>query len=146
MGLKMKRLLILLLLLSTLLTLSACTSQQDLTVTEMWARPGIAEGNTGAFFVIDNPTDQDDRLLSASSDFAQFVELHKTTMTDGVMQMSPQEFVDIPAGEQIVFKPGDLHVMLIKLYDQLNVGDTFELTLVFENAGEIPLTITVQEQ
>ena len=62
------------------------------------------------------------------------------------MQMTPQEFVPIPAGEQVVFKPGDLHVMLIKLHDQLNVGDTFDLTLVFENAGEIALSVTVQEQ
>jgi copper(I)-binding protein len=136
----------LLLIFVTLLALSACASQGDLTVSDVWARPGIAEGNTGVFFVIDNPTGQDDRLLSAHSDTAQFVELHKTTMTDGVMQMSPQEFVEVPAGEQVIFKPGDLHVMLIKLHSQLNVGDTFELTLVFENAGEVPLTITVQEQ
>jgi copper(I)-binding protein len=130
----------------TLLALSACTSQGDLTVSDVWARPGIADGNTGVFFVIDNPTDQDDRLLSASSDVAQFVELHKTTMEDGVMQMMPQEFVPVPAGEQVVFKPGNLHVMLIKLHAQLNVGDTFDLTLVFENAGEIALTVAVQEQ
>jgi copper(I)-binding protein len=129
-----------------LLALTACTSQGDLTVSDVWARPGIADGNTGVFFVIDNPTDQDDRLLSASSDVSQFVELHKTTMADGVMQMTPQEFVPVPAGEQVVFKPGDLHVMLIKLHDQLNVGDTFDLILVFENAGEIALTVTVQEQ
>jgi copper(I)-binding protein len=142
----MKYIYSLLLILVALLTLSACTSQGDLTVIDVWARPGIADGNTGVFFVIDNPTDQDDRLISARSDVAQFVELHKTTMEDGVMQMTPQEFVPVPAGEQVVFKPGDLHVMLIKLHDQLNVGDTFHLTLVFENAGEIALTVTVQEQ
>lgn len=142
----MKYIFSLLLIVSALLTLSACASPGDLTVSDVWARPGIAEGNTGVFFIIDNPTSQDDRLLSAKSDVAQFVELHKTTMTDGVMQMSPQEFVEVPAGEQVIFKPGDLHVMLIKLHNQLNVADTFELTLVFENAGEIPLTITVQEQ
>lgn len=142
----MKKLQFLLVFFSAAMILSACASQQALTVSEVWARPGIAEGNTGVFFVIDNPTDQDDRLLSANSDIAQAAELHKTTMQDGVMKMSPQEFVDIPAGEQVIFKPGDLHVMMINLNDQLNVGDTFEITLVFENAREISLTAIVQEQ
>jgi copper(I)-binding protein len=142
----MKSIYSLLLVFIALLALSACSSQGDLTVGDVWARPGIADGNTGVFFIIDNPTDQDDRLLSARSDVAQFVELHRTTMEEGVMQMTPQEFVLVPAGEQVLFKPGDLHVMLIKLHDQLNVGDTFELTLVFENSGEISLTVTVQEQ
>lgn len=134
-----------LLLIATALLFSACSSQADLSVSDVWARPGIAEGNTGVFFVIDNPTGQDDRLLSASSAAAQAVELHKTTMTEGVMQMTPQEFVLVPAGEQVVFQPGDLHVMLINLNQQLNVGDSFELTLTFENAGEINLIVTVQE-
>jgi copper(I)-binding protein len=128
-----------------LLALSACSADQPLTVREVWARPGIAEGNSGVFFTISNPTSHADRLLSAESDIANAVELHKTTMTDGIMQMTPQEYVEIPAGEQVIFQPGDLHVMLIGLHDQLNVGDSFELTLSFEIAGQITLTATVQE-
>ena len=123
-----------------MLVLSACGPQPDLSVTEAWARPGIAAGNTGVFFIIDNPTNTDDRLLSASSDVAEYVELHKTTMVDDVMKMTPQEFVPVPAGEQVTFKPGDLHVMLIDLKAQLNVGDSFQLTLHFEVAGEVVLT------
>jgi copper(I)-binding protein len=95
--------------------------------------------------VVDNPAAQPDRLLSAGSDIAEAVELHQTTMTDGVMQMTPQEYVEIPAGEQVIFKPGDLHVMLIGLHRQLNFGDSFDLTLDFETAGEITLSVTVQE-
>jgi copper(I)-binding protein len=134
-----------LIIFTTMLILSACSPDSDLTVSEIWARPGIADGNTGVFFVIDNPTGQTDRLLSAASEIAEAVELHKTTMTDGVMQMTPQEFVEVPAGEQVVFQPGDLHVMLIGLHSQLNVGDSFDLTLNFETAGAITLSVTVQE-
>jgi copper(I)-binding protein len=134
-----------LLLLIPIISLSACSAQPELSISEVWARPGIVEGNTGVFFVIDNPTNQDDRLLSAESEFAEAVELHKTTIVDDVMHMSPQEFVDIPAGEQVVFKPGDLHVMLINLTEQLNVGDSFKLSLNFENAGKITLTVTANQ-
>ena len=141
----MKRLLPLPTIIFTTLALAACSIQPELTVSEVWARPGIAAGNTGVFFIIDNPTDQDDRLLSAASDVSQVVELHKTTMTDGVMQMTPQEYVTASAGEQVIFQPGDLHVMLINLHEQINPGDSFALTLIFENAGEITLDVTVQE-
>ena len=130
---------------SVILAFSACNAQKELSITETWARPGIAEGNTGVFFVIDNPTTDGDRLLSAASDVAQAVELHKTTMVDDVMTMAPQEYVEIPAGEQVIFKPGGLHVMLINLHDKLNVGDNFELTLNFEQAGEITLNVTVAQ-
>jgi copper(I)-binding protein len=133
------------LLIGAALSLNACSGGQDLAVTDVWARPGIAEGNTGVFFVIDNPAGEADRLLSASSDIAEAVELHQTTMNDGVMQMTHQEYVDIPAGEQVIFKPGDLHVMLIGLHQQLNPGDSFDLTLNFEIAGEYTLAVTVQE-
>jgi copper(I)-binding protein len=141
----MKKLLSLTIIVGAAILMTACSAQQELSVSEVWARPGIAEGNTGVFFIIDNPTGQADRLLLADSDVAQAVELHKTTMADGVMQMTPQEFVEVPAGEQVVFQPGDLHVMLINLLSQLDVGDSFELTLSFENAGEIPLEVTVRE-
>lgn len=128
----------------TLFALTACTGGKELTVSEVWARPGLADGNTGVFFEINNPTNQDDRLLSASSDIAGAVELHQTTMTDGVMKMTPQEFVAVPAGEKVIFKPGDFHIMLIGLTDDLNLGDSFEVTLNFEYAGEIVLQVSAQ--
>lgn len=130
----------------TLFGLVACSGAKELTVSEVWARPGLAEGNSGVFFEINNPTKTDDRLLSASSDVAGAVELHQTTMEDGVMKMTPQEFVSVPAGEQVAFKPGDYHVMLIGLKDALNVGDSFTLTLNFENAGAIVIEVSVQQE
>jgi len=115
----------------------------ELQVNDGWARPGLAGGNGGVFFVISNPVSAD-MLLSASSDVANSVEMHKTVMQDGNMQMVQQMNVPVPIGET-TFKPGDLHVMLIGLKNALKPGDTFTLTLKFENAGEKELTVTVQE-
>jgi copper(I)-binding protein len=115
----------------------------ELGVNDVWARPGLADGNSAVFFVIDNPG-EDDFLLSASSDVAGAVELHKTIMEDGNMKMVQQMSVPVPTGET-TFKPGDLHVMLIGLNDDLNPGDTFTLTLNFEMAGQKTLTVTVRE-
>ena len=95
------------------------------------------------FFVISNPGSED-FLLSASSDVAGAVELHKTIMEDGNMKMVQQMNVPVPTGETI-FKPGDLHVMLIGLKNDLNPGNTFTVTLNFENAGEKTLDVVVRE-
>jgi copper(I)-binding protein len=127
------------------LLLSACgaAGSGELGVNDVWARPGLAEGNSAVFFVIDNPG-AEDFLLSASSDVAGAVELHKTIMEDGNMKMVHQMNVPVPTGET-AFKPGDLHVMLIGLKDELKPGDTFTLALSFETAGEQILSVMVRE-
>ena len=64
---------------------------------------------------------------------------------DGTMTMQQQESVPIPANDSVEFKPGGLHVMLINLIDGLKPGDTFDLTLNFQNAGETTVEVTVRE-
>ena len=126
--------------------LAACGSvrSQGLQVTGAWARPGLADGNGAIYFVIDNPTSDEDSLLSVSSDVAEAVEMHMTTMQDDNMQMMPQKEVPVPVGKT-EFKPGGLHVMLIGLKQDLKPGDTFSATLKFRAAGEKSLDVMVEE-
>lgn len=126
------------------LVLTACGSGVgSFQVIDAWARPGLTDGNSAVFFVINNPGAAD-LLLSASSDVADAVEIHKTIMQDGTMQMVQQMNVPVPTGETI-FKTGDLHVMLIGLKDDLNPGDSFTLTVNFEKFGEQVVNVTVRE-
>lgn len=131
-------------LLAALLAACGPAGNRSLQVTDVWARPGLADGNSAIFFTIDNPG-ANDVLLSASSDVANAVELHKTSMQDGVMKMEHQMSVSVPGGET-GFKPGGLHVMLIGLKNDLKAGDTFNVTLVFQSAGEQTLMVTVKDQ
>lgn len=126
------------------IVLAACgAGSGELQVNDAWARPALAGGNSAIFFVIDNPG-AEDLLLSVDSDVAEAVELHKTVMQDETMQMVQQMNVPVPTGET-VFKPGDLHVMLIGLENDLQPGDTFTVTVNFETAGEKLLNVTVRE-
>lgn len=127
------------------LLFNGCTSK-GIAVTDVWARPGNAGDNSAVFFVVQNSTADDDTLLHAESDVAGAVELHRTIMEDDVMRMMPQESVAIPAQAEVVFKPGDYHVMLIGLRHDLSIGDSFPLTLHFEKAGEIALTVRVKAE
>lgn len=132
-------------LLMSLLLVGCAGSGGELKVEDAWARPGIPGGNSAAYFVIQNGGAAD-VLLSASGNVASAVELHISKMQDGTMMMEQQEKVDVPANSAVEFKPGGLHVMLISLPKELKAGDSFPLTLRFQNAGEIQINVPVKEQ
>lgn len=128
--------------------LSACTQSSGmLTVNGSWARPAFKGENSAIYFVIENGTDVGDALVSASTDIASAAEAHMSMMNDqGVVSMQMQSAVQIPASDNVTFKPGGLHIMLVDLKQELRVGDTFTLTLQFEKAGEIIMQVEVREQ
>lgn len=131
-----------------ILLASACgSSSGTLTIQGAWARPANSGDNSAAYFVIGNSTAADDTLLSVRSDIASATEVHMS-MADGngVMSMQMQESVTVPGGDKLEFKSGGLHVMFVNLNRNLNVGDTFTVTLLFEKAGEVSLQVEVKEQ
>jgi len=132
-----------------LLMASACSgagsSENMVPLQDAWARPGIAGGTSAVYFVLENPGSQEEALQSASSDVAEATELHLTEMADdGTMSMHHQMSVPIPAGEEVAFEPGGLHVMLINLQRDLSEGETISLVLKFKNAGEMRLEVPVR--
>jgi copper(I)-binding protein len=129
-------------------SLAACTSTGgELVVLDVWARPGIAGGNSAVYFTIDNPNAPADSLLQAASDVAERVEIHLSKSgADGVMIMEQQESVPVEGNSAVLFAPGGLHIMLVGLSQDMIVGETFSLRLQFEKAGEIALTVPVEER
>lgn len=104
-------------------------------------------GTNGVIYVtIENNSDVDDVLLSATTDVAGTAELHNVTMVEGVMQMRQVDGgIEVPAGETVVLEPGGLHVMLIGLTRSLEEGDTFDVDFEFEEAGEMTVEVEVRE-
>lgn len=111
------------------------------------ATPMAHMGNTGsgaAYLQIGNASESPDRLLAGATDVAQVVEIHTMEMDDDVMVMIPlPDGLEIPADSTVALEPGGFHVMLINLTQNLNPGDTFELKLTFEVAGDVDVTVTV---
>ena len=111
-----------------------------------WARAGMTGGNAAAYMLLHNHGAEADALIGASSDVADAVELHLSQMkADGTMEMIQQEQIDLPADGEVELKPGSYHVMFIGLKQDLTVGSEFTLTLIFEKAGEITLTVPVKD-
>jgi periplasmic copper chaperone A len=135
-----------------LLTAFACpafaqaTATSTITVDQPWARATAAGAQTGAVYLtLDNKGSTPDRLTGASSDVANKLQIHEMKVENGVMQMRELAGgLSIPAGGSVVLKPGSYHVMLIGLKKPLTAGEKFPLTLTFEKAGTISVTVPVQ--
>ena len=100
---------------------------------------------SGGYMVIRNTGSEADRLIAGSADFAGKVEIHEMKMEDDVMKMREVEGgLEIPAGGEVILKPGGYHVMFMKLGEQLEEGQKRKVTLTFEKAGTIELDFNVE--
>jgi copper(I)-binding protein len=117
----------------------------SLTITEGYAISAGPSARTGAaFMAITNAGDAPDRLIAARTPAAERVELHTHILTDGVARMREVEGgIPLPAGETVLLERGGLHVMLMGLTGPLEEGTAVDLTLVFEGAGEVDVSVPV---
>jgi copper(I)-binding protein len=157
-------------------TVSACSggtssSSTGVTIRDPWARTSpMVSGAGAAYMVIENTGSAADALTGGSSDVATAVEVHETyavepaastgtggmespKASDGGMGMGGEmmgmrriDRLDIPAGGSVDLKPGGYHIMLIGLTRELKAGEDLTVTLTFEKAGDVTLTIPVRAQ
>jgi periplasmic copper chaperone A len=118
----------------------------SITIEQPWARATPTGAKTGAVYMtLDNKSGTADRLTGASSDVADKLQIHEMKVENGVMQMREvPDGLPIPVGGSVVLKPGSYHVMLIGLKKPLTAGEKIALTLTFEKAGNISVTVPVQ--
>lgn len=117
----------------------------DITVAGAFTRATLPGAKAaGGFLTITNAGQAADRLIAAASDVAEAVELHEMKMEGDMMKMSPIEGgIDIPAGETVTLAPGGLHVMFMGLGQPFEQGACVEVTLTFEQAGDLPIVLNV---
>ncbi|MBL8549823.1 MAG: copper chaperone PCu(A)C [Hyphomonadaceae bacterium] len=94
---------------------------------------------TAGYMVLRNSGDAPDRLVSASSPAAARVEIHETRAgAGGMMEMRKLDTgVVVPAGGEVRFAPGGLHLMFIELNRPTPAGGSIPVTLTFERAGAV---------
>ena len=147
------------------------TAEPGITVEGAWARTSPMMASAGAAYMT-LTSSVDDRLTGVAVDagIAATVELHETVMAGGMtgdtaggmtgdtagdmsgsmpvsteptMMMQPVDGIDLPAGTAVELKPGGYHVMLLDLVAPLEMGQTFTITLTFEQAGAVEVPVTV---
>ena len=117
----------------------------DLVITQAWTRatPNGAKIG-GGYLTIENKGTAPDRLIGGASDAAGKLEVHEMAMQDGVMKMRPLDSgLTIDPGKTVKLAPGGYHLMMFDLKNPLKQGDAVPVTLKFEKAGEVKVTLAV---
>ena len=118
----------------------------DLVITQAWSRATpVGAKVAGGYLTIENKGSSADRLVGGSGDVVGRVEVHEMAMDNGVMKMRPlDKGLEIEPGKTVKLAPGGLHLMLLDLKGQFKQGDKVPVTLQFEKAGKVQLTLDVQ--
>jgi len=118
----------------------------DLVITQPWSRatPGGAK-IAGGYLTIENKGSAPDRLVGGSAEIAGKVEVHEMAVNNGVMTMRPlDKGPTIEPGKTVKLAPGGYHLMMFDLKSPLKQGDKVAVTLEFEKAGKVTVSLDVQ--
>ena len=151
---------------SLVFILASCGGSDPVTVSDAWARsspPGVTMG--AAYFDITSVDDDSLVAVSVSSDVAARAEIHEVVkatgmgddemhdhdmgddeMHDDAMSMQQMDALELPASTLVQLVPGGYHIMLIDLAEPLVVGETFDLTLDFDQAADLTVTVEVSDR
>lgn len=109
------------------------------------ATPPNAPVSAG-YMMIQNNGSETDRLIGGTAAFAGKVEVHEMKMEGDVMKMRRIDGgLEIPAGGEVTLKSGGLHVMFMKLAEQMVEGETRKISLEFEKAGSVEFELPVKK-
>lgn len=117
----------------------------SLEIAHPWARaipPGAPVA--GGYLTITNTGTKLDRLLGGSSEAAEAVQIHDSTVSNGVARMRPVEGgIEIAPGETLKLEPGAAHIMFVDPAEPLKDGARFPATLSFEKAGDVAVEFAI---
>ena len=104
----------------------------------------LAGGNGAIYFTVMNGTAQADRLVAVESGVAASTTLHESISDNNVVRMEarPDGFA-LPAGDSVELAPGGKHVMLMNLKQPLVEGEQITVTLRFDHATPISVTVPI---
>ncbi len=134
------------LLIITALLVSACEKDTGPAIAITGVRilapmPGSQMGV--AYMTISNNTGQSITIESARSPQFDQVEMHETSIEDGVSRMRALSMVNIPAGESVSFEAGGKHFMLKGARPDTNAGSPVTIELA-HSGGLLVVSATMQ--
>ncbi|RQO37287.1 hypothetical protein DBR37_03620 [Herminiimonas sp. KBW02] len=129
-------------LLASLLSLACTSSFAQVLVSDAWVRATVSQQKaTGAFMQLSSA--KGTRLIDARSPVAR-TEIHEMAVQDHVMRMRQINGLDLPAGQNVMLKPGGYHIMFFDLKQPVKEGDVIPLTLIFEDKDKQRETLELQ--
>lgn len=124
---------------------TAVQGGQIINIKQAWSRATPKGSPVAAgYLTIENQSGLADRLVEVRSTFAKKVELHTTTIENGVASMKPvNDGLVIPAHSSVTLQPGGNHLMFVGINAPLAEGEQVAVELFFEKAGKIAANLDV---
>ena len=131
---------------AVLMGVSACAGTEALgtiVVERAWARASPKGAVNGiCYLTVVNNGPESDRLIGASSPVADNIQFHEMKMEDGISKMRQLDTIEVPSGTSLKLKPDGIHLMM-RIKQQLQQRKTFPLTLNFQKAGKLDVTVNI---
>jgi copper(I)-binding protein len=118
----------------------------DLVISQPWTRATAGGAKVGGgYLTIENKGTTADKLVGGSTDAAAKLEVHQMSMSNGVMKMHQVEGgLTIEPGKTVKLAPGGYHLMLVDLKHPFKQGEKVPVTLEFEKAGKVAVSLDVE--
>jgi periplasmic copper chaperone A len=127
------------------LLLAGCGAKPVEGVTDATVTLPAVPGRPGAAYFTLNGGAADNRLMQVSSPQIVRVELHESSMKNGMMSMNALEGgVAVPAGGKVMFAPGGKHAMLFDINPKVGPGTTMKLNFTYADGRVIEADAAVK--
>ena len=115
-----------------------------LRISSLYIRGTIQSRPAAGYMTIHNLGSEPDKLISISSPMAERVELHKTSIENGIAKMFKMPQIPLPPKSTIILKPGNFHLLVMGLKKPLVAVTLFPMTLNFATEGAINSNLKVK--
>ena len=118
---------------------------EDVVIADAWARATIGMSRPGAVYLtLRNTGEEAVTVTGLATPLAMISEIHQTTTNaNGVSSMAPAGEITIAPRESVALEPGGLHAMLMRLQEPMREGESFPLTLMFSDGGELTVEVPI---
>jgi len=124
----------------------ALADNHGLTFSKVWiAEAPPVSRVLAAYMKIENHTDEDIKISSATSPSFSSTAFHKTIFEDGMAKMRHQDSLIIPANGSLELKRGELHMMLFNPVTPLREGDNVSFSFELDNQNSITVDARVKK-
>ncbi len=129
-----------------LLLLFPAAASAQLDISDAWIKnlPASVPVRAG-YMSIYNPQARAFGIVGARSERFTGVDIHRTSMRDGLMRMELVPNLVIEAGSSLQLAPGELHFMMIRPVEPTRPGENIRVTIEFDDGTEQHFDMTVRK-
>ena len=121
------------------------TDKGKIVINEAWIRELPHGSNVTAAYMLINNNGNDDRLIGASSNCAEKIEIHNTYVEGDLMRMKMLSNIELKSGNSVKLKPSGYHLMLKGVTCNTSHLEEIPLTLTFEKYGNLSIKAVVRK-